>query len=145
MNFNQQLAEAYQQGRQQALNETSMGGGPFMQQAPPMNSMGTPVPPRNRMGGGRMPQGAVAPTDATMFRGRGGVQGRQGRRSGREFSPFFPGTDQELQNYIDTLSSLWGMLPADLPDWAYQYDFNNDGVINGADLTYLLSQQGMTA
>ena len=58
------LREAYEAGRRQALNETSMGGGPSMQQAPSMNSMGTPVPPQNRMGMGS--KGKIQPGPGTF-------------------------------------------------------------------------------
>ena len=76
------LREAFQQGRRQALNETSMGGGPSMQQAPPMNSMGTPVPPQNRMGMGVKGRG---------FGGFGGF-GPEFDKYGNPYGQSIPGT-----------------------------------------------------
>ena len=127
MNFNQQLAEAYQQGRRQALNEQGGGMPPMMSQMPPQMNM--PVPPRNRMGGRGMPQGAVARTDPSMFRGR-----RPGNRMGGDG---FDGAG------LTRLLDAWGT------DGGGPYpqglDLNGDGIVDGQDLAIFLSQGGNTA
>ena len=127
------LSEAYQAGRQQALNEQGMMSNNF-------NTNASRFP---QTGGGLV--GGSNQSPSMMSNNFNTNASRSPRRSGREFSPSFPGTDQELQSHIDTLFSLWGTLPADLPDWMYMYDFNGDGVIDGTDLGILLGQQGITA
>lgn len=77
--------------------------------------------------------------------GLGGPRGPEVSNLPQTGGPLAPGIDPELQSHIDRLLSLWGTLPMDLPEWMYMYDFNNDGVIDGADLGILLGQQGITA
>ena len=82
------LREAYEAGRSQALNEQGMP--PQMTQMP-MNSMGTPVPPQNRMGMGARGRGSIRMN--ARGSGRGPIPGNTVPEipPGKNVEDFFPG------------------------------------------------------
>tara|TARA_R110000851_G_scaffold218335_1_gene371267 strand:- start:3089 stop:3505 length:417 start_codon:yes stop_codon:yes gene_type:complete len=124
MNFNQQLAEAYQQGRRQALNEQGMMSN--------MNATSFPQDGGGLVGGGNQYPSMMSNNNSgtavpNYQSGRGPIGPRTVLGD-----PLVNPTTQTLQNIMMN----WGPVPKDLLPWQ-QYasgDLNMDGVIDGQDL-----------
>ena len=115
MNLNEHLQQAYEAGRLQGLNEQKMAS---------MNMPSISTIPSNMGVKGRSIRDVV-PDSLSMMNTQ-----RQGASVPKD-PPFNP-------VFLERLLAAWG---TNNP----QYDFNGDGIVDGADLGILLSRGGLTA
>ena len=130
MNINKEIYEAYQQGRRQALNETSMMSN--------MNATAYQQTGGGLGGGGNQYPSMMSNNSATTFPDfmqRNAPGPRPNLYNG---DPLVNPTSQTLQNIMMN----WGPVPMDLSyaEQIFLGDLNMDGVIDGADLAIELAR-----
>jgi len=133
MNINKEIYEAYQQGRRQALNETSMMSN--------MNATAYQQTGGGLGGGGNQYPSMMSNNSATTFPDYMHQNAPGPRPMGPKPSdgdPLVNPTSQTLQNIMMN----WGPVPMDLSyaEQIFLGDLNMDGVIDGADLAIELAR-----